>query len=132
MLLATLLLLLLSACGVDARQHVAVTRTVTRTVDFPPPPPPFGSDNDQERAERLAERAFRRRMSDAEPGRPAMVSTPREGPLRAATEAVSWTPTHLLMQFDFPNGAAPGHGGAFEVGCLSACTLDTDLVSRAS
>jgi hypothetical protein len=72
------------------------------------PPPPFGSGNDHERATDLANAIFRQRLRDHSASCEACLFTPlpvRKGErvrldrFALRTEAVSWTPTHLLVQF---------------------------------
>jgi hypothetical protein len=68
-----------------------------------PPPPQFGSGSDQERGQALANAAFRQRLKERSMTCSACLFAPlpeRKGErFDLRSEAVSWTPTHLLVQF---------------------------------
>jgi len=75
------------------------------------PPPPFGSGNDHERAEQLATAILRQRLKERSATCLGCLHTPRPAHecerrrfncFQIDTEAVSWTPTHLLVQFVGP------------------------------
>jgi hypothetical protein len=75
------------------------------------PPPPFGSGNDHERAEQLASAILRQRLKERSATCLGCLYTPRPAHecerrrlncFQIGTEAVSWTPTHLLVQFVGP------------------------------
>jgi hypothetical protein len=72
------------------------------------PPPPFGSGSDHERAEQLASAILRQRLEERSETCLGCLYTPRPANecerqrlscFEIHTEAVSWTPTHLLVQF---------------------------------
>lgn len=83
--IGAVVMVVLADCG-NARHSVARSKPPVSAAT----PPPFGSGEDSKRATKLANAIFHRRLKERYSSHRFLLET----------EAVSWTRTHLLVQFD--------------------------------